>query len=211
MNRAANVYRFGSQVVDGDGSMRDLLGGKGAGLAEMTSLSVPVPPGFTLTTEVCREYRHSGVVSSRHLAELSEGMAWLENECGKRFGDAIDPLLVSVRSGAPVSMPGMMDTILNVGLNDVSVCGLAAKSGSEEFAYDSYKRLLHMFGSVVLGVPKEAFEKVRHGVSTDGGAANGSSKMVEALRRDISIFKMLIESIRAKRFRKALQSSCRWL
>ena len=180
--------------------MRDLLGGKGAGLAEMTSLSVPVPPGFTISTAVCREFRKSGALPSDHLAEISEGMHWLEGETAKRFGDAVDPLLVSVRSGAPVSMPGMMDTILNVGLNDVSVKGLAAKSGSEVFAYDSYKRLLQMFGTVVLGVPKAAFEKTEHGAEKRGVAAETPTKHVRALCREINSLKTTIEQHTGKPF-----------
>ena len=200
MSRAANVYRFGSQVVDGNGSMRDLLGGKGAGLAEMTTLSVPVPPGFTISTEVCRGFRKVGTLSSEHLAEIGEGVHWLEGESEKRFGDAVDPLLVSVRSGAPVSMPGMMDTILNVGLNDASVKGLAAKSGSEVFAYDSYKRLLQMFGSVVLGVPKEAFDKTGKGTPHQLDSANSSAESVRILCRQINSYRLTIEQHTGKPF-----------
>lgn len=153
------VYRFGSDVVDGDGSMADILGGKGAGLAEMTMCSVPVPPGFTITTDVCRFYLKHGILPPNLAPEFARSLRWLEINAGKRFGNAQDPLLVSVRSGALISMPGMMDTVLNVGLNDASVCGLARKSGSEQFALDSYRRLLQMFGSVVLDVPKRAFEE----------------------------------------------------
>ena len=159
MEMTGQVYRFGSNAVDGDGSMRDLLGGKGAGLAEMTSLDVPVPPGFTVTTDVCRDYLQFGKVSANVYSQIATTLAWLEAQTGKRFGDAHDPLLVSVRSGAPISMPGMMDTVLNVGLNDLSVQGLATLSGSSKFALDSYRRLLQMFGSVVLGVPKDACSK----------------------------------------------------
>jgi pyruvate,orthophosphate dikinase len=153
------VYRFGSDVLDGDGSMANILGGKGAGLAEMTMCSVPVPPGFTITTDVCRFYLEHGILPPRLAPEFASSLRWLEMNAGKRFGNAQDPLLVSVRSGAPISMPGMMDTVLNVGLNDASVRGLAERSGSERFALDSYRRLLQMFGSVVLDVPKRAFEE----------------------------------------------------
>ena len=190
---ANSVYRFGSGVVDGDGSMRDLLGGKGAGLAEMTSLSVPVPPGFTITTDVCRQYMESGALTSDHLVEIGEGLDWLEEQAGKYFGDADDPLLVSVRSGAPVSMPGMMDTILNVGLNDSSVVGLAARSGSERFAYDSYRRLLQMFGSVVLGIPKPAFEQASHELHTAPSTPLDEQQLVRVLCREIEAFKAVIE------------------
>ncbi len=192
VSSASNVYRFGGGVVDGDGSMRDLLGGKGAGLAEMTSLSVPVPPGFTITTDVCREYMLTGALTPDHLAEISEGLQWLESEAGKQFGDSEDPLLVSVRSGAPISMPGMMDTILNVGLNDVSVAGLAARSGSERFAYDSYKRLLQMFGTVVLDVPKPAFEQAGHHAQTALPAVLDERQQVNLLCREIDAFKAAI-------------------
>ena len=153
------VYRFGCGAADGDGSMAETLGGKGAGLAEMTRLSVPVPPGFTINTGVCRHYLQHGSVPFDLKPEMRGALHWLEKQTGKRFGDANDPLLVSVRSGAPVSMPGMMDTVLNVGLSDTSVRGLAARTGSQEFALDSYWRLLQMFGSVVLDVPKQAFEE----------------------------------------------------
>jgi pyruvate,orthophosphate dikinase len=197
----SNVYRFGGGVVDGDGSMRDLLGGKGAGLAEMTSLSVPVPPGFTITTEVCRQYLESGALTSDHLAGINEGVEWLETQAGEKFGDPVDPLLVSVRSGAPVYMPGMMDTILNVGLNDSSVVGLATISGSERFAYDSYKRLLQMFGSVVLGVPKSAFEHASESVKAIPSST--ADEKVRELCREIKAFKNVIQQHTGKAFPKS--------
>ena len=156
---AKQVYRFGSGVADGDGTMGQLLGGKGAGLAEMTILSVPVPPGMTISTDVCRSYLEHGTLPLSLSHELNRSLHWLEVQTGKQLGDARDPLLVSVRSGAPVSMPGMMDTVLNVGLNDRSVQALGRDTGAEEFALDSYRRLLQMFGSVVLDVPKHAFEE----------------------------------------------------
>ncbi len=155
---AKQVYRFGKGVVEGNGTMGSLLGGKGAGLAEMTSLSVPVPPGLTITTDVCRFYLEHGILPVELEPEVKRSLAWVEQQTGKSLGDSRDPLLVSVRSGAPISMPGMMDTVLNVGLNDDSVQGLAQASGSQVFALDSYRRLLQMFGSVVLGIPKHAFE-----------------------------------------------------
>jgi pyruvate, orthophosphate dikinase len=161
------IYRFGNHTVDGDGSIRNLLGGKGAGLAEMTLLGIPVPPGFTISTDVCRYYFENKSLPQGFEEELSGALAWLEESTGRRFGDVNDPLLMSVRSGAPVSMPGMMDTILNVGLTRKSLPGLAAKSGSLRFAFDSYRRLLQMFGSVVLGVPKREFDHVAESTSTD--------------------------------------------
>jgi len=142
------VYDF----AEGGRAMKDLLGGKGANLAEMTVLGLPVPPGFTITTDACRAYLQSGQVPAELGAEVDGHLAALEEETGKRLGDARDPLLVSVRSGAKFSMPGMMDTVLNIGLNDASVDGLAQQSGSGRFAWDSYRRLVQMFGKTVLGV-----------------------------------------------------------
>src|SRR5947209_17145676 len=136
------VYYF-DEPTDGG---RDLLGGKGVGLAEMTQLGIPVPAGFTITTDACRAYMASGGEVEGLDAEVDAAIARLEEQAGKRFGDSDDPLLVSVRSGAAVSMPGMMDTILNVGLNDVAVAGLARSTGNEEFARDCYRRLGPMFG-----------------------------------------------------------------
>jgi pyruvate,orthophosphate dikinase len=147
------VYDF-DQPSDGG---RDLLGGKGIGLAEMTQLGVPVPAGFTITTDACRAYLHEGGIPDGLDAEIDEHIALLEEKTGKRFGDPDDPLLVSVRSGAAVSMPGMMDTILNVGLNDRAVEGLARSTGNEEFARDCYRRLIQMYGETVDGVPHERF------------------------------------------------------
>jgi pyruvate,orthophosphate dikinase len=184
---AKHVYKFGNGIADGDGTMRDLLGGKGAGLAEMTLLSVPVPPGLTISTDVCRFYLEHGNLPVELKPELTGTLRWLEVKTGKRLGDAQDPLLVSVRSGAPISMPGMMDTVLNVGLNDRSVRGLARTSGSEIFALDSYRRLLQMFGSVVLGVPKRAFEEA--GRELDGDAEVSE----QTLGLTIEAFKQVIE------------------
>lgn len=153
------VYSFGSKRTDGDGTMKQLLGGKGANLAEMTSIGLPVPPGMTITTDTCAKYYEGGSRLPHGLMnEVTKGMALLEKELGKKFGDASNPLLVSVRSGAMVSMPGMMDTILNLGLTDESVEALAERTGNERFAYDAYRRLINMFGDVVMGVHHEKFE-----------------------------------------------------
>ena len=152
------VYFFGDGQADGKADMRNLLGGKGANLAEMTLIGVPVPPGFTITTAECTVYQTTGELSDALKNEVREAMARVEAIMGKTFADADDPLLFSVRSGARVSMPGMMDTVLNLGLNDQSVRGLAAKSGNERFAWDSYRRLIHMYGDVVMGVDAEHFE-----------------------------------------------------
>jgi pyruvate,orthophosphate dikinase len=148
------VYDFS----EGNRDMKDLLGGKGANLAEMTNIGLPVPPGFIITTEACRTYLESGAAPAEMEAEISEHLASLEKAMGKKLGDADDPLLVSVRSGAKFSMPGMMDTVLNIGLNDHSVNGLAKQGGNERFAWDSYRRLLSMFGKTVLGADGELFE-----------------------------------------------------
>src|SRR5437867_10265251 len=144
------IYRF----TEGNAQMRELLGGKGANLAEMTNMGLHVPPGFTVTTEACMAYLASGAWPEGLGEEVEEHLRDLETEMAKRLGDADDPLLVSVRSGAKFSMPGMMDTVLNLGLNDRSVRGLASGTGNPRFAWDCYRRFLQMFGSVVLGLGK---------------------------------------------------------
>jgi pyruvate, orthophosphate dikinase len=157
------VYFFGGGKADGNGKMKDELGGKGAGLAEMTNAGLPVPPGFTIQTEACREYMRHGGVSKEVDREMEEALAQLEKLQGQKLGKGENPLLVSVRSGAKFSMPGMMDTILNLGLNDQSVEALAKRSNNPRFAYDSYRRLIQMFGNVVLEIPKAAFDEVFDG------------------------------------------------
>ncbi|MDE6761384.1 MAG: pyruvate, phosphate dikinase [Lachnospiraceae bacterium] len=150
------VYLF----KEGDASMRNLLGGKGCNLAEMTGLGMPIPQGFTVTTEACTDYYNQGKQISEEIQkQIFDALAWLEEHNGKKFGDTEDPLLVSVRSGARASMPGMMDTILNLGLNDVAVEGFAKKTGNPRFAYDSYRRFIQMYSDVVMEVPKSFFEK----------------------------------------------------
>jgi pyruvate, orthophosphate dikinase len=158
MATAKYVYTFGAGQADGDGKMKELLGGKGAGLAEMNKLGLPVPPGFTITTEVCRwHYAHGRAYPDGLDAEVRAAMRTVEERVGAgRFGDAGDPLLMSVRSGARVSMPGMMDTVLNLGLNDATVDALARRSGSARFAWDSYRRFVQMYGDVVLGLKPES-------------------------------------------------------
>ena len=155
------VYLFGAGKADGAADMKELLGGKGANLAEMASLGLPVPPGFTITTEVCTAYYANGRKLPDGLAkEVEAALAEVGKAVGATFGDVAAPLLVSVRSGARASMPGMMDTILNLGLNDATVKGLAAKSGNERFAYDSYRRFIQMYANVVLGVDHGVFEDI---------------------------------------------------
>lgn len=178
------IYRFGNRVVDGDESIRELLGGKGAGLAEMTRLSIPVPPGFTIGTNACRYYVKHGALPAEFASELAAAMRWLEESVGRDFNDEQNPLLVSVRSGAVVSMPGMMDTILNVGLTPNGVAGLAKESGSLRFALDSYRRLLQMMGTVVLQVPRKEFDaaletaRTKDGVSVDSALSEATLKEV---------------------------------
>ncbi len=160
------IYRFGGTGTEGDSSQRELLGGKGANLAEMISIGLPVPPGFTITTEVCAAYdRAGGQMPDGLMDQVRSSIAAVENETGKNFGSATNPLLMSVRSGAAVSMPGMMDTVLNLGLNDAALNGLAEATGNPRFAHDAYRRLINMFGDVVMGVDHEhfetAFEKVK--------------------------------------------------
>src|SRR5246500_5003753 len=152
------VLKFVYDFAEGNKDLKDLLGGKGANLAEMTNLGLPVPPGFTITTEACRHYLRHGSTPDGLDAEVSSHLADIEEAMGRVLGDPADPLLVSVRSGSKFSMPGMMDTVLNIGLSDESVCGLAKQSGNERFAWDAYRRLIQMFGKTVLGVDGEHFE-----------------------------------------------------
>ena len=179
------VYSFDEDAPGG----RELLGGKGVGLAEMTALGVPVPAGFTITTDACRAYMAVGKQVPEGLdAEVGEHIAALEARAGKRFGDPSDPLLVSVRSGAAISMPGMMDTILNLGLTDVSVAGLAAATGNPRFAYDSYRRLIQMYGEVVDGVDGQRFEGALSALKQARGVANDLDLSAEDLQELIATF-----------------------
>jgi len=152
------VYFFGGGKADGNKDMKDTLGGKGSGLAEMMNAGLPVPPGFTVSTAACNLFGLKGSLPSEIEAEIEKNLVRLEELMGKTLGAPADPLLVSVRSGAKFSMPGMMDTILNLGLNDQSVEGLKAKTANGRFAKDSYRRFIQMYGNVVLGIDKDAFE-----------------------------------------------------
>jgi pyruvate,orthophosphate dikinase len=155
------VYAFGGGKAAGRASMRNLLGGKGAGLAEMAHLGLPVPPGFTITTEVCTHFYDNGKAYPKDLkAQVAAALAEVGRITGKKFGDAENPLLVSVRSGARASMPGMMDTVLNLGLNDVTAVALAEKSRDRRFALDSYRRFITMYANVVLGIEHHHFEEI---------------------------------------------------
>ncbi|WP_428389791.1 pyruvate, phosphate dikinase [Mucisphaera sp.] len=188
---AKMVYSFGQNKTDGNATMKLLLGGKGANLADMTSIGLPVPPGFTITTDTCAQYYVEGKkLPTGLMDQVRTAMKQMEKETGKKFGDSKNPLLVSVRSGAAVSMPGMMDTVLNLGLNDDAVDGLQDASGSPRFAFDAYRRLINMFGDVVMGVDHEHFEaefdriKAKHGVHNDTDLdAEGMGELVEAYKK----------------------------
>src|SRR5437667_10452632 len=155
------VYFFGGGKAEGKADMKNLLGGKGANLAEMTNIGLPVPAGFTITTEVCNYYdAHNKTYPPELKAEVAEALKKTENVMAAKFGDAKNPLLVSCRSGARVSMPGMMDTVLNIGLNETTLKGLIDKTGSERFAWDSYRRFVQMYGDVVLGLKPQSKEEI---------------------------------------------------
>jgi pyruvate,orthophosphate dikinase len=187
------VYFFGGGKADGNGKMKDELGGKGAGLAEMTNAGLPVPPGFTIQTEACREYMRHGGVSKEVDREMEEALARLEQLQGQKLGKGENPLLVSVRSGAKFSMPGMMDTILNLGLNDQSVEALAERSNNPRFAYDSYRRLIQMFGNVVLEIEKEEFEKVFDAKKKQKKAKLDTDLDAKALAEVIAEYKKVVK------------------
>ena len=187
------VYSFGGGKADGNGKMKEELGGKGAGLAEMTNAGLPVPPGFTIQTEACREYMKQGGVSAEVDRQMDEALRKLENLQGQKLGSGENPLLVSVRSGAKFSMPGMMDTILNLGLNDQSVESLAKRSNNPRFAYDSYRRLIQMFGSVVLEIEKSAFEEVFDGKKKQKKAKLDTDLDAKALKEVIAEYKKVVK------------------
>jgi pyruvate,orthophosphate dikinase len=195
------IYSFGGGSAEGDRNMKELLGGKGAGLAEMSNIGIPVPPGFTITTEVCTAYYTSGKRMPKGLdREIAAAMKQVEKLTGKGFGDPKDPLLVSVRSGARVSMPGMMDTVLNLGLNDETVKGLTERSGNERFAWDSYRRFVAMFGDVVLDMKPESkedidpFEEILHAKKHARGVKFDSELPVDALKELVAEFKAAIKA-----------------
>ncbi len=188
------VYKFGNGKAEGNASDRNLLGGKGANLAEMSSIGIPVPPGFTISTEVCTYYYANGKTFPADLAEqVKEGVAHCEAIVGKKFADPNDPLLFSVRSGARISMPGMMDTVLNLGLNDETVKGLAKASGDERFAYDSYRRFLQMYSDVVLGVKHENFEHALTALKDAKGYKSDTDLTVDDLKELIAEYKKIGE------------------
>lgn len=189
------VYYFGEGKADGDGQMKDLLGGKGAGLAEMTNAGVPVPPGFTITTEVCKLfYENDMSMPAKIDSQMLKYLSRIEKSVGKKFGDPKNPLLVSVRSGAKFSMPGMMDTVLNLGLNDQTVQGLAEKMGNLRFALDSYRRFIAMFGNVVLGIDKSEFEDLLDREKEQNRLKYDTDLQPENFNAIIESFKELIRS-----------------
>ena len=185
---AKYVYLFN----EGNASMRDLLGGKGANLAEMTGLGLPVPRGFTITTEACTRYYKDGKVIAKEIEDqIYEALAKAETTIGKKFGDPSNPLLVSVRSGARASMPGMMDTILNLGLNDTVAEGLAKLTANSRFAYDSYRRFIQMFGDVVMEIEKSRFEHILDGVKKENGVSADTDLTADNLKEVVSRYKEL--------------------
>ena len=183
------VYDFS----EGDKSMKDLLGGKGANLAEMTKLGLPVPPGFTITTEACRAYLKESSVPETLATEVTRALRGVEDKMGRHLGDPTDPLLVSVRSGAKFSMPGMMETVLNIGLNDESVLGLAAVSGNERFAWDSYRRLIQMFGKTVLDIDGDLFSDALDDLKAERGVKGDTELTAEDLKGLVDTFKGIVK------------------
>ncbi len=200
------IYFFGKNMTEGNASMRMLLGGKGANLAEMASIGLPVPPGFTITTEVCAYFsKNNGVYPDGLKENVEENMKKLENVLRKNFGNKDNPLLVSVRSGAPASMPGMMDTILNLGLNDQTVKGLSKSTNNERFAYDAYRRFIQMYGDVVLHVEHKLFEKVLNSVKSERKIKFDIELNVDDLKRVVKLYKELVKEKTGKDFPEDVQ------
>jgi pyruvate,orthophosphate dikinase len=195
------VYSFGEGKAEGNGGMKDELGGKGAGLAEMTNAGLPVPPGFTISTQTCREYYKAGNrVPAEVEAQMAEALNRLQRDLGQKLGDAANPLLVSVRSGAKFSMPGMMDTILNLGLNDATVEGLAKRTQNPRFAYDSYRRLIQMFGNVVLEIPKPEFDQVFDGQKKKRRVKLDTELTADDLKAVIAGYKRVVKKATGREF-----------
>src|SRR5579862_9402034 len=189
------VYPFGGGKAAGRAAMRNLLGGKGAGLAEMAHLGLPVPPGFTITTEVCTYFYAHGKTYPKNLQpQVAAALAEVGRIAGKKFGDGENPLLVSVRAGGRASMPGMMDTVLNLGLNDVTVKALAAKSGDRRFALDSYRRFITMYSDVVLGIGHHHFEEILDEHKDRNGYSLDTDLNVEDLEAIVERYKERVEA-----------------
>ncbi|MDO4507651.1 MAG: PEP/pyruvate-binding domain-containing protein, partial [Spirochaetales bacterium] len=203
MAKTKYVYYFGDGDAEGDESMRLILGGKGANLAQMAKkpLSLPVPSGFTISIDVCQEYYKLGKKYPASLAaEVAKNLAKLEKSMGKKLGDEKDPLLVSVRSGAAESMPGMMDTILNLGLNDKSVIGLATKTNNARFAWDAYRRFIQMYGNVAMGVDHDKFEEILDSVKKARGVKEDVELKTEDLQEVVAKYKAMYKAEKGKDF-----------
>jgi len=194
------LTRYVFDFTEGDKDQKDLLGGKGANLAEMTKLGLPVPPGFTITTDACREYLSLGSEPGELRVQVTMALRHLEDDAGRQLGDRHDPLLVSVRSGAKFSMPGMMETVLNIGLNDASVKGLTEVSGSERFAWDSYRRLLQMFGKTVLDIPGEVFADALDKAKSEKGVSSDLDLDVDDLKALVTTFKACVKQYSGAEF-----------
>lgn len=195
------VYFFGGGKADGKGDMKDLLGGKGAGLAEMTNLKIPVPAGFTITTEACNEYFKAGKKYPPGVWEqILENLKKVEKAMGMKLGDSVNPLLVSVRSGAKFSMPGMMDTVLNLGLNETTINALIRKTGNDRFVYDAYRRLITMFGSIVMGIDRQRFEKALEEMKEKKGVKLDTELDTEDLKHIVQEFKIIYKRATGEEF-----------
>src|ERR1700693_3515907 len=196
-----HVYAFGGGKADGDGTMKDVLGGKGSGLAEMSKAGVPVPPGFTISTEVCNIYfQNKNSLPKEIEQEIAQAVTNLEEQMGKKLGDPADPLLLSVRSGAKFSMPGMMNTILNLGLNDQTVEGLASKSGNPRFAFDCYRRFIQMFGEVALDIDMQKFDHIFDERKKKAKAKLDTDLTADDLKAVIGDYKKLVQKETGKPF-----------
>ncbi len=208
MSQVKRVYTFGNKSAEGRADMKNLLGGKGANLAEMNLIGVPVPPGFTITTEVCTEYNRIGQEKVVELIkeDVEAAVGNIEKIMGTKFGSSENPCLVSVRSGARVSMPGMMDTVLNLGMNDDAVKGLIAKTSNERFAWDSYRRFVQMYGDVVLGLKPESkedvdpFEEIIEKMKEERGVELDTQLSVDDLKELVVKFKKAVKDKTGQRF-----------
>ena len=195
------VYFFGNGQAEGRADMKNLLGGKGANLAEMSSIGLPVPPGFTITTEVCTEfYKNDQKYPESLTAEVAANLKKIEDLMGKKFGDPRNPLLVSVRSGARASMPGMMDTVLNLGLNDTTVQGIIAQSGDERFAYDAYRRFVQMYSDVVMGMEKDVLDHLLEQKKEEKGVHLDTDLTAQDWKELVALFKKTIQQELGKSF-----------
>src|SRR5438067_430393 len=195
------VYSFAEGTADGDGKMKEILGGKGAGLAEMCRAKLPVPPGFTISTQVCNIYfQNQNKIPAEIDQQMIDALRKLEGRMGQKLGDTANPLLVSVRSGAKFSMPGMMDTILNLGLNDNTVKALEAKSNNPRFAYDCYRRFIQMYGNVVLDIQKHDFDAIFDGQKKKAKAKLDTELTAADLQQVIAGYKQLVQKKTGKPF-----------